>query len=140
MALYIKGRFVGRQPILVFESQLLLNITDFFLSSCSTFLEGKKDDENPERVVDGTVPPVLCLCLRHLQDGANLQEADLQGLLQPRHRRRQYRLSRLVALNFIINPSLSLMANKVTTSLHNWLILATQQSRDSVAFLACFLH
>lgn len=36
-----KGRFVGRQPILVFESQLLLNITDFFLSSCSTFLEGK---------------------------------------------------------------------------------------------------
>lgn len=32
---------VGRQPILVFESQLFLNITDFFLSSCSTFLEGK---------------------------------------------------------------------------------------------------
>lgn len=78
------------------------------------------------RVVDGTVPPVLCLCLRHLQDGTNLQEADLQGLLQPRHRRRQYRLSRLVALNFIINPSLSLMAYKVTTSLHDWLILATQ--------------
>lgn len=139
MALYIKGRFVGRQPILVFESQLLLNITDFF-SFVLQHIFGRKDDENPERVVDGTVPPVLCLCLRHLQDGANLQEADLQGLLQPRHRRRQYRLSRLVALNFIINPSLSLMAYKVTTSLHDWLILATQQSRDSVAFLACFLH
>lgn len=33
--------FKNWQPILVFESQLLLNITDFFLSSCSTFLEGK---------------------------------------------------------------------------------------------------
>lgn len=111
-----------------------------FFSFVLQHIFGRKDDENPVRVVDGTVPPVLCLCLRHLQDGANLQEADLQGLLQPRHRRRQYRLSRLVALNFIINPSLSLMAYKVTTSLHDWLILATQHSRDSVAFLACFLH
>lgn len=72
-------------PLLAFESQFLLYLTVFFLTFVLQHIFGGKDDENPVRVVVGTVPPVLCLCLRHLQDGADLQKADLQDLLPGRY-------------------------------------------------------